>query len=214
MVVFFTALLFCTADTQTMVRYLGNNSFYIRQTTHEVLSQKIDSRLYRQLFEIKKSEKDPEITNRLSVILKEYADKAKEEFKIDLMGYKDYPRINEGMPGTYALDDPPWKEWKRSGLINYYSKHATVTEAEEKRFPYDFTLRRATQLWMQERIDYDFESSIRTSKSEKEFRAEMEKRMQARQKDMKLLIEGDKKFFARNKQDNPFLEEGSKITKK
>lgn len=184
---------------------LGDKNFFVREKAQKEIIMKMDLDTYRYLKMYKT--RDPEVVRRIEIILALYERKIMSEYQVDLKGYKDYPFIDEGMPMDYTLDFGPCKGLVKGYIILHY-----LQKAGSIRLPADYphqymNHRRATKILMEERIAWYVEESMNHAKNEREFRAAMQRKMGIMQKDIEMLIEGDRDFYKRRKQTNPFERE-------
>lgn len=181
---------------------LGDNEFHARENASNFLAKKMDYNLYHQVKRVKT--KDPEIANRLNQLANDYKNKVMSGLKLNLKGYGAFPQIDEGMPTDYSLGGP-WKGWNRQKFIHHYLELANKRGLIGK-YPIYINYRKATELWMQERIYYNFHEAIRECRNENEFKEKLKKDMDKVQEDLEMLIVGDKKYYLKHNYPNPFLE--------
>lgn len=185
-------------DKKALVEKLRDDNFFVREEAQKRITEKIDFKFYKKLLAILDNEKeDPEVISRVKNIVKKYELSLVSQYKVDLMGYGCYPFIDEGLPDSYA-----WKGFRKYAIVDYYVKYAEATGV--KRGAHYDTYRKATELWMQDRL-YDFlKESVKNARDEKELCAAMNSNMKVIQDDILMLIKGDDKYWIRIGGANPF----------
>jgi len=162
------------------------------------------STYYRIVAYMSKHDADAEAVRRIKMILPEAPiHRFARGYRVDLKGYKDYPQIDEGMIKDYALNGP-WADMKWGDVKAIYTGQA-LRIGTDNDYPTFMRLRKAMELFIQERIEYNVGDCLIKSYSEIEFKNRMKERMDAIQKDLDMFIERDKAFYTRMKIPNPFL---------
>ena len=183
------------ANMEALIKGLGDDEFSTRQNAQAELAQKINVRIYRSLKNHK--ETDPEIISRIKVITETYEKNLLLCYKIDLKGYGGYPYIDEGMPINYQ-----WNGLYKIALVELYLRYARYIDGVGNGLDYAH-YRKATELWMQDRLYCDLITLLQNSSTEKQFHENMNCRINAIHKDLEMLKEGDDKYWAKLKKQNP-----------
>lgn len=186
-------------DPDHLIRQLGHPRFAVRHQAHCKLLQINDTRSYFQLKSFTTS--DPEIINRKALILQSVQvnlhTKLRPKFSVNLMGYPKYPWILEAVPAEY--------QWRNLQRHQIYSKY--MHDARQKNYlplAPDFPgNRKATELWLADRIDLDLQDALRQANSEHEIYQHMAKCMKEIQDDVSTMIDGENRWWGDRK--NPLL---------
>ncbi len=202
-VIFFLVLafIFCVTssgvaaepDIDKMISQLGNDSFKLREEASKNLEEKMDLDIYVKLCETQKKSKDLEVIHRVERLIDICSVKPLMGSRINLNGYPKYPCIDYGMPWGYKLDGP-WQEWGKWDFINYYRNKALKlgTPNELPNFLGD---RKATELFVEERLKYSIQEAVKNFDNEKEIRRKIKNSMELIQKDIDMFIEEEKDHY-------------------
>lgn len=194
---------------QDLVKKLGDAKFAVREKTQQQLSEKImaDFGVFTTLKEKLKKEPDAEIRRRIDALL-DLPSTWRLKYQVDLRGYKDYPQMSEGMPGDFTLHYGKWSMWYKKDFLSYYLGLANLFPSPEDNDSFKWAFcRRAMKIFVEERIDYEFEQCYKTSRNISQLDTMMQKKMSVVQKDLDEAIVLDKKWYQKNNYKNPFLEE-------
>jgi len=184
---------------EKVIADLSSNSFRTRQRAKLQIVLRNNFNLYEKLRS--HQAEDPNTKRIIEELLREYEERLRSEYKIEIKDYMAYPQIDEGLPHTYQ-----WRGMNKDEIVKHYLNRA-ISESEFAGVGVSnhcIHHRIATELWMQDRIRFDFIESIVNVKNEKEFREKMGRKIQESQKIMDMLVEGDKLWYDKNKQKSPF----------
>lgn len=187
--------------TRTLAKKLGDKNFPVREKTQKEIFEKMDYKFLVRLAMINKEDPDAEVSSRIDRLIESYQ-KVQSEYKVDLKGYKAFPFIDEGMPANYKLDGA-WRGWERMHFIRVYVRRANDAGALQFGHPHWLNYRKATEIWMQERIDYCLKEAIAICKDEDDFERIMKKHMERIGQDIEMLIEGDNDYYKKHNMANP-----------
>ena len=189
-------------DIDALVKELGNDSYQVREKAQKELEKIIDFKVYKQLCGTK--ETDPEILKRLRYIRNYCEAKLSSQYNVDLGGYPGYPFI-DSLPDGYK-----WLGLEKIDLIIIYTTVASLYGAPSDGSPYWTDYRKATELWIKERI----KRVIETAENEEEYREKMKEAMESIQKDVEVMIEGDYRYYESSQMENPFAQAHKRNMKK
>jgi len=196
-------LLYSCFPLEKSVARLGDDKFQAREEASFMLELGIWARplAYFDLKKLKKKQEDPEVVRRINTILeateKFLVSKYRPNYKLSLRGYGAWPQIDESLPDDYSLDGK-WAGWPKWKFVGYYKPRGNSVR------PYYLLHRKATQLFMAERVEDAIQQSLRESKDEGEFKKKMKERMGAIQKELDIFIQRDRNFYKKNGIKNPF----------
>ena len=182
----FFLLFLVLAQTDDLIKDLGDDSFEVRQKAQEKLTKKINFDVYVKIRDFKTD--DLEIKRRIKSIKENYNQKLIEDYKIGTESYPGYPWIDM-LPSPYE-----WKGLKRSEIINCYLHYASYMGALSDGGPKWTNYRKATDLWTKDRVSLVLKEAL-LSKTEKEFKGRMKKGIETIQKEIESMINGEDKYW-------------------
>jgi hypothetical protein len=200
---FFTfALLFTQVQTENLVKDLGSDSYRVRELAQKKLEETMDFELYLQSRD--KEQTDLEIMCRLNKVHREYQKRISLQYKVDLMGYPDWPWLNEGWTEEVHIE---WDWFGNRRIVRNrycpYLREAEKLGAPKGSEPHWLNFRKATQLWAEEFIFQAVGSSMVAAKSEKEFRNLLACQMRILQHKIQSMIDLEDVYWARFGKENP-----------
>ena len=188
-------------DLQSLVKKLGNDNYRVREKAQKEIEKIIDFDIYIELRKINNNEKTAlEIRRRVEVIVKKYESisTTKSKYKFEIKGYPKYPWIWEGLPEEYT-----WNGLNGWEIAKKYLSH--ISEGESDHHPDWLRHRKATELWVEDRIHNDFSELIKIVKSEKELREKMSIKMAVIQTDMDMMRVREDEYWERRGEKNPLM---------
>lgn len=192
------ASLLCCDKSDELVAQLASKKFREREAASQQLKARMNLKLYRKLKN--KTTQDLEQSRRMQFIVAEYENELCPGLWIDLQGYGGSPQIDEGMPSNYT-----YKGMNRWTIICHYMEKAHPEQCWEGR-PHYPQYRRAFDIWMSERLQEAWKTAL-AKDSEQAVREFARKESELIRRDVKWLIEGDKKWYRKLGVQNPYFKE-------
>lgn len=181
---------------------LGSDDFQTREAASSVLESYMDYGVYVQLRTF--TCPDPETVHRTQNVVLAYEGKLRVQFALNMRGYRAWPQIDEGIPWERKGNER-WSELQHHEIVSLYLHHKE--NGIRGSHPHFMNYRYATQLWMQERIGDAFTYATQAT-TQQEFQRRRKWQMKQIQKDLDMLIKGDKWYYQRSEIPNPFEEGG------
>lgn len=189
------------ADDELIVS-LGDNKFYVREKSSFELKRKMNAGLYMRIKSFKKQTDDLEIIWRIELIMDYYEKSIHLLYKMDLGDYYPYWPFIDSMP---FVEVRRWgiPTFERQNIINSYRFYAQIGGVPSDGAPNWSQYRKATELWMQDRISESFRQAVAESKDEKELHVKMEEKMKKHQELLEIMKKGDDTYWKNVNQNNP-----------